>query len=471
MDIALLTPNDEFTPGGSWSGHDWLDGSTSPEEQFLDNKKQSRTLTPNLTRRSHKKSRNGCFSCKTRKIKCDESKPLCTQCKLKSVECQYPTAPPRRELSNSIRRPNQPLASSPMAAQFTLNDMQFFHHFLTISFPHLPLGNEDVWVRDIPQFAQSYTYLMHAILALGASHLNRLTPQCGYAKEALMHRGHAINGLNTCMAKSQHAYGEADAMLATCYALTFQASYMADGIADFVIFVRGCALATGKIRDENAQTAFNLAPDRHHQVIRPRLQSLPQLNTIHVANGLSALDEVQVYLHHEAEHKFYASLRDVFTALHQSPAAGYLMFVNMYRVWYDLDHDTFKVFLDSSNTTIQILLAFFIGIQMIMAPLTAHEWPERTGLSNSGVETPGETLGISSAGGQSLLGMADWMESVASKVPEELQWHLAWSRNLVGTVIAELSGLPYSGPPVLYVGRKESLHDASVNMSPATSET
>lgn len=448
MDISILTPDDQFTPGPTWSGRDWIEDSTSPEEAFLD-KKQPRTLAPNLTRRSHKKSRNGCFSCKTRKIKCDESKPICTQCKLKSVDCQYPTHPPRRDMAAS-RRPTQVLASSPAAAQFTMNDMQFFHHFLTISFPHLPLGNDDVWVRDIPQFAQEYTYLMHAILALGASHLNRMTPQLGYEKEALMHRGHAINGLNTCMAKSQHCYGEADAMLATCYALTFQASYMHDGLSDFVIFVRGCALATGKIREENAPTAFNLAPDRHHEVIRPRLQTLPRINTIHVAQGLAALDEIQVYLHHEAEHKFYMSLRDIFIALQQSPAAGFLTFMNMYRVWYDLDHDTFKVFLDASNTTIQILLGFFIGIQMIMAPLTAHEWPERA----------------NSASSQSLLGMADWMEGVASKVPEELQWHLAWPRNLVATVIAELSGLPYSGPPVLYVGRKESL--ASVNGSTTT---
>jgi len=101
---------------------------------------------------------------------------------------------------------------------------------------------------------------------------------------------------------------------------------------------------------------------------------------------------------------------------------------------------------------------------MVMAPLTAHEWPERTGTggrvserSGSPAETIEPTLGINSAGSQSLLGMADWMESVASKVPEELQWHLAWSRNLVGTVVAELSGLPYSGPPVLYVGGKEHL--------------
>lgn len=347
------------------------------------------------------------------------------------------------------------LAASPAAAQFSMNDVAFFHHFLTISFPHLPLGNEDVWVRDIPQFAQEYTYLMHAILALGASHLHRMTPNQPFEKDALMHRGHAINGLNTCMAKNQHAYGEADAMLATCYALTFQASYMADGLADFVIFVRGCALATGKIQDEQAPTAFNLDPGRHHEVVRPRLQTMPSVNQVHIEQGLTALDEMQVYLYHEAEHRFFESMCEVLRNLQKSGAAGYLTFVQLYRVWYELDHETFKVFLDNSNSTIQILLGFFIGIQMLMAPLTAHEWPERA----------------NSAGGQALLGMADWMESVASKVPDAMHWHLSWSRGLVSTVLAELGDLPYSGPPVLYIKGQEnspllhSLHqqtDASV---------
>lgn len=392
-------------------------------------------------------------SCKTRKIKCGEEKPQCTQCKVKNVECQYPSHPLKRE-SPTLRRPSQILSASPAAAQFTMHDMQFFHHFLTISFPHLPLGNDEVWVRDIPQFAQEHTYLMHAILGLGASHLNRMTPTPAYEKEALIHRGHAINGLNVCMAKSAHVYGEADAMLATCYALTFQSSYMADGLSDFVIFVRGCALATTKIRDENAPTAFNLAPDRHHEFVRPRLHNLPKVNPIHIQQGLIALDEVQVYLQHEAEHRFWLSMRDVFMSLQQSPAAGYLTFINLYRVWYDLDHDTFKVFLDVSNTTIQVLLGFFIGLQMLMAPLTAVNWPERA----------------DTAGSQALLSMADWMENVASKVPEELQWHLSWPRNLVSTVIAELSGLPYDGLPVLHLGMKGSLEQATI-LSPESVET
>lgn len=51
-------------------------------------------LTKDLTlhqrqRRSHKKSRRGCASCKHRRIKCDESKPGCKRCRSFGLECTY----------------------------------------------------------------------------------------------------------------------------------------------------------------------------------------------------------------------------------------------------------------------------------------------------------------------------------------------------------------------------------------------
>lgn len=437
-DIQIQSP--EYTPFSVTTSTDRTEHSSASPEDLFNDRKLPRTLAPNLTRRSHKKSRDGCLKCKVRKIKCDEQKPECTQCKMKSFACQYSSNPARREV-HVTRRPSQMLAASPAASQFSLKDMAFFHHFLTISFPHLPLGNDDVWIRDVPQFAQEYTFLMHAILALGASHLNRVVPSPEYEKDALTHRGHAISGLNTCMAKtSNYEYGEADAMLATCYALTFQAAYMVDGLSDFVVMVRGCALATRKIRDENTVTAFNLEPNRHEDIIRPRLQTLPSLNAEHISQGLAALEQTQVYLENPTEHKFYNSLRDIFLSLQESSAAGYITFTNLYRCWHEVDDDAFRVFLDSQNSTIQILLGFFLGIQMMMAPLTAQEWPDRA----------------ATTGTQCLLGLADWMESVASKVPDTLQWHLAWARSLVATVVAELSGSAYSGPPVLYIGSKHS---------------
>ncbi|EAW08816.1 Zn(II)2Cys6 transcription factor [Aspergillus clavatus NRRL 1] len=42
-------------------------------------------LTANRPKQS--KSRNGCITCKTKRLKCDESKPTCLQCKKRNVEC------------------------------------------------------------------------------------------------------------------------------------------------------------------------------------------------------------------------------------------------------------------------------------------------------------------------------------------------------------------------------------------------
>jgi hypothetical protein len=38
---------------------------------------------------------------------------------------------------------------------FNASDMRLFHHFIINAYPHLPLGNGNVWVRDIAAFSHS----------------------------------------------------------------------------------------------------------------------------------------------------------------------------------------------------------------------------------------------------------------------------------------------------------------------------
>jgi Fungal specific transcription factor domain/Fungal Zn(2)-Cys(6) binuclear cluster domain len=293
-----------------------------------------RTLAPNLTRRSHRKSRAGCFTCKSRKIKCGEQKPKCGNCLLKGLNCVYPVveAPRRKESVPLHIAKRSPSGISPGTAAFTMLDMRFFHHFLTTAYPHLPIGNDHVWVNEIPQFAESHEYLMHAILSLGASHLSRLTG-VDYRKESLTHRGQALAGLNQALSQPAQNYGESDAMLAACYALTFQASYMGDGLSDFITMVRGCALTTGKIREENAVTAFNLEPDWHFKVMAPRLSNLPRVNRSLLEEGFEAMENLRPYLVGETDIDFHEALVNVIGSLLKSPQGGYLQFVGVYAVW------------------------------------------------------------------------------------------------------------------------------------------
>jgi hypothetical protein len=48
------------------------------------------TDRPFRTLRPHNKSRLGCTACKKRKVKCDETRPICGTCRLRNADCEYP---------------------------------------------------------------------------------------------------------------------------------------------------------------------------------------------------------------------------------------------------------------------------------------------------------------------------------------------------------------------------------------------
>lgn len=429
------------TPSGRYSA-----GSTNG---LNTSQHKTRTLAPNLTRRSHKKSRGGCYSCKSRKIKCGEQKPACGSCVMKGIACVYPpTEQPQRKTNLPLIKRNPNVAPSFPGASFSLLDMRFFHHFLTIAYPHLPVENDHVWIHDIPQFAEQHEYLMHAILSLGASHLSRLTG-VDYRRESLVHRGHAIGGLNQALSQTSRVYGESDAMLASCYALTFQASYMGDGLADFITMVRGCALTTEKIQDENSITAFNLQPDSHLKFMAPRLASLPAVDPILLEEAYNSLENIRPYVTGDIESDFHDALVDVITSLQVSSAAGYLQFVGVYGVWYELCHDEVQTFLDPENLVAQLLLAYFVGVQLLMVPLAMSEWQSRGDVSRVRV----------------LTGTIEWAQGIFEKIESttsELRRHLEWPKSIAQICTAEINGEMLHLPPVL------QLHLANPEISPQT---
>ena len=53
--------------------------------------KQPPVLQPATDQKKHKRTRSGCFTCRSRRIKCDESRPVCDRCKKGNRECVYPS--------------------------------------------------------------------------------------------------------------------------------------------------------------------------------------------------------------------------------------------------------------------------------------------------------------------------------------------------------------------------------------------
>lgn len=399
-----------------------------------------RTLAPNLTRRTHKKSRSGCFRCKARKIKCGEEKPICRHCELKGLDCSYPAAKDSRsDLSPSTtkfsetsiypRIPNKPYT-------FTITDMRLFHHFLTEAYPHLPAGNDSVWTNEIPKVAEHHDYLMHAMLALGASHLHRLDSQSRYHTAAMVHRGHAIAGLNQAIAKNEVGCGEADAMLAAVYSLTFQASYMDDGITDFITMVRGCALVTDKIIEGKAQTSFNLQPDLHVSTLEPGLSRLPPMDVNMLHAGIDSLDQTLSLMKNEVDFQFHSALGNTLRALLTSTREGYVEFGKIYSVWYSTCPENFNALIKPDNMPTQILLAHFAAMQLIMAPVTTNVYHSQSRMTDSKTAL--------------IRGTASWAERIFRNLPQTLHKYIAWPKKTLDDVLNEIhdtNSYHYPTPP------------------------
>ena len=158
-------------------------------------------------RRYHTKSRNGCFNCKKRRIKCDEAAPACSHCWEKGLQCEYPptrSSPqpllsslpsPTRQVSRS-RQPSEGLALSDPRLTAILNEddvpcpsvmqqgyhrsdvLDLLHHFV-VPTDHLWIGSQYAQglIQDhVRRNAANAPYLLYSALAFSAAHRQYLEP-------------------------------------------------------------------------------------------------------------------------------------------------------------------------------------------------------------------------------------------------------------------------------------------------------
>ncbi|KAL2223148.1 hypothetical protein M432DRAFT_587108 [Thermoascus aurantiacus ATCC 26904] len=363
------------------------DSSPSSSLQLPQNENPS-SKQPDVyhSKKPHKMSRGGCFNCKARRVKCQETRPACTNCKNKDMICIYPSKAEQRLVRRHQLLPEQRQRFSlngaggydydyncaPKEAMqrtltptlFTASDLRFFHHFLLVAYPHLPFGSDLAWVTVVPEYAHHCDYLMHAILSLGATHLSLIVPSgTEYTVAAVAHRGQALRGLSRMLAKDDHTREELDAMLATCYVLTFQARYMTDGLVDFATMIRGCALVTERLPDKHYANSSAFVMDEEQYILNTAagLPEGPSLDTTLLDKSIQTLEMVSPLLENDAHRRFYGAIMDTYTALKSSSRRGYLKFVAVYAVWYTMGHREFLEFIAQENSVSQILFVHHVA--------------------------------------------------------------------------------------------------------------
>ncbi|KAJ9377156.1 transcriptional regulator family: Fungal Specific TF [Paecilomyces variotii] len=57
-----------------------------------------------VDQKKHKRTRSGCFTCRSRRVKCDETRPVCERCRKGKRECVYPPPPSQKSGSRAGTR-------------------------------------------------------------------------------------------------------------------------------------------------------------------------------------------------------------------------------------------------------------------------------------------------------------------------------------------------------------------------------
>ncbi|KAE8152394.1 hypothetical protein BDV25DRAFT_128066 [Aspergillus avenaceus] len=156
----------------------------------------SQTSLPSRGKRHrirHQKSRKGCFTCKQRRVKCDEAQPICGACAFRGENCSYPrsttltlelssAAPRSPRRTNHTTNALQPLdfrldglsTETPFLDQeINMADLRLLSRFIVHTAkemtPHAK--RRPIWEQVIPDLASKKEYLMHLLLALAGEHV------------------------------------------------------------------------------------------------------------------------------------------------------------------------------------------------------------------------------------------------------------------------------------------------------------
>ncbi|KAH8771475.1 hypothetical protein BGZ57DRAFT_824987 [Hyaloscypha finlandica] len=120
-----------------------------------------------VPRKGAPKSRRGCFTCKVRRIKCDEARPLCVRCTSTGRKCDgYASQSPPSNLPD------------PNLTAVTINSLpsqtpqgRSFNFFCACTLPNISLHfGSPRWTRLVLQASSSEPALRHAAAAIGTLH-------------------------------------------------------------------------------------------------------------------------------------------------------------------------------------------------------------------------------------------------------------------------------------------------------------
>jgi hypothetical protein len=216
---------------------------------------------------------------------------------------------------------------------------------------------------------------MHAILGFSASELTRNDPSI--LSSAMNHRIKAIRAIKKRLAettKSSMNYEEANAMVATCYALTFQSVSLEDGLAEYLTFIRGIMIVGMQMVFRGIKPIFeNMFEQDQDALLEPLMQGLPLIPKGYTDSAMEALTNLRPLCAEGVELEYHQHLMTMVEKLYINSWDAYKAYTAQYGWWMLLPHDTFQALIDPDNQVMLLLHTHWVAINEIITPISRQD--------------------------------------------------------------------------------------------------
>ncbi|KAJ5360705.1 hypothetical protein N7517_009896 [Penicillium concentricum] len=170
-----------------------------------------------MVRRTHRKSRNGCIECKRRHMKCDEKRPICSNCISSQRHCEFLEPVPAGKASSSIgsdtatpsavgspavtSSPAQEISNNPEDAPVNMLHVELAHNLSSHAMDafNRQKSFSSISFQDILRHGLSAPYLMNELLSLSALHLSITRPEqrTFYRHHSTQLQSYALSSFNS----------------------------------------------------------------------------------------------------------------------------------------------------------------------------------------------------------------------------------------------------------------------------------
>lgn len=162
---------------------------------------------------------------------------------------------------------------------------------------------------------------MHAMLALSASHLEKLAPSC-LTVAAQNHRLAAMKGLNEALVQPITSSEEGDAAIATCYALLMQSWYTDDGLQTFLVVMRSCDYTSKWVREQKIKSVLSGEDEVVRlDTMKGRFKDAPKFNENFTERGLLSLQALELLCEHDVHFQVFDALKEAYESFAASSFA------------------------------------------------------------------------------------------------------------------------------------------------------